>query len=180
VLFASGSGLANATMQQRLAVRLFYDILVQEGVSESIPVGRGRYTPGRSFGGPARSLVARIVKLPWIPGEAAWLREAFRLGPIRNRLMLALAYDSALRRTHRGRALRLRAVGSALITLTAVSLVLPVETILTNWLAHTGPTVSILTPTSGRRKCSHSRLPIWSCFLRPSRMPVTRSSAYQA
>jgi site-specific recombinase XerD len=101
VALDSGSGLANATLQQRLvAVRLFYDFLVEEGVRESNPVGRGRYTPGRHFGGSARPLVARMVKLPWIPGEAEWLRllEAFRFEPIRNRLMLALAYDSALRR----------------------------------------------------------------------------------
>ena len=102
VVLDSGSGLANATLQQRLvAVRLFYDFLVEEGVRESNPVGRGRYTVGRGFGGgQSRPLVARMVKLPWIPGEAEWLRllEAFRLEPIRNRLMLALAYDSALRR----------------------------------------------------------------------------------
>jgi site-specific recombinase XerD len=101
VALDSGSGLANATLQQRLvAVRLFYDFLVEEGVRESNPVGRGRYTPGRHFGGSPRPLVARMVKLPWIPGEAEWLRllEMFRLEPIRNRLMLALAYDSALRR----------------------------------------------------------------------------------
>jgi len=81
-------------------VRLFYDFLVEEGVRESNPVGRGRYTPGRHFGGQSRPLVPRMVKLPWIPGEAEWfqLLDAFRLEPIRNRLMLALAYDSALRR----------------------------------------------------------------------------------
>jgi hypothetical protein len=41
-----------------------------------------------------------MVKLPWIPGEADWLQllDAFRFEPIRSRLMLALAYDSALRR----------------------------------------------------------------------------------
>lgn len=102
VALDSGSGLANATLQQRLvAVRLFYDFLVEEGVRESNPVGRGRYTPGRGFGGGAsRPLVPRMAKLPWIPGEVEWLRllEAFRLEPVRNRLMLALAYDSALRR----------------------------------------------------------------------------------
>jgi site-specific recombinase XerD len=102
VALDSGSGLANATLQQRLVpVRLFYDFLVEEGVRESNPVGRGRYTPGRHFGGSqSRPLVARMVKLPWIPGEAEWLLllEAFRHEPIRNRLMLALAYDSALRR----------------------------------------------------------------------------------
>ena len=101
VALDSGSGLANATLQQRLVpVRLFYDFLVEEGVRESNPVGRGRYTPGRHFGGQSRPLVPRMVKLPWIPGEAEWfqLLDAFRLEPIRNRLMLALAYDSALRR----------------------------------------------------------------------------------
>jgi integrase/recombinase XerD len=43
----SGAGLANATLQQRLVpVRLFYDFLIEEGIRESNPVGRGRYTPG--------------------------------------------------------------------------------------------------------------------------------------
>ena len=80
-------------------VRLFYDFLVEEGVRESNPVGRGRYTPGRS-GGRASALVPRMVKLPWIPSEADWLRllAVFADEPIRNRVMLALAYDAALRR----------------------------------------------------------------------------------
>lgn len=52
VAIDSGAGLANATMQLRLvAVRLFYDYLVEEGLRESNPVGRGRYTPGRGFAG---------------------------------------------------------------------------------------------------------------------------------
>lgn len=100
VALDSGAGLANATLQQRLVpVRLFYDFLIEEGLRESNPVGRGRYTPGRHFGG-SRPLVARMVKLPWIPSEADWLEVlgVFRTEPIRNRLMLALAYDSALRR----------------------------------------------------------------------------------
>src|ERR1700730_5068652 len=43
VAIDSGVGLANATMQLRLvAVRLFYDHLVEEGLRESNPVGRGR------------------------------------------------------------------------------------------------------------------------------------------
>jgi len=44
--------------------------------------------------------VPRMVKLPWIPAEAEWLRilEVFRGEPARNRVMLALAYDAALRR----------------------------------------------------------------------------------
>jgi site-specific recombinase XerD len=101
VALDSGAGLANATLQQRLvAVRLFYDFLIEEGLRESNPVGRGRYTPGRHFGGHARALVPRMVKLPWIPNEAEWLAvlAVFRAEPIRNRLMLALAYDAALRR----------------------------------------------------------------------------------
>lgn len=104
VALDSGSGLANATLQQRLVpVRLFYDFLIEEGLRDSNPVGRGRYTPGRGGGhrsGGARPLVPRMVKLPWIPSEDEWAQilEVFRGEPIRNRLMLALAYDAALRR----------------------------------------------------------------------------------
>jgi integrase/recombinase XerD len=104
VALDSGAGLANATLQQRLVpVRLFYDFLVEEGLRESNPVGRGSYTPGRRFGGGAgggRPLVPRMVKLPWIPGEAEWQRVlgVFGAEPVRNRVMLALAYDAALRR----------------------------------------------------------------------------------
>lgn len=101
VALDSGSGLANATLQQRLVpVRLFYDFLVEEGVRDSNPVGRGRYTPRGHVGGHSRGLVPRMVKLPWIPGEAEWSQVlgVFRGEPIRNRVMLALAYDAALRR----------------------------------------------------------------------------------
>jgi integrase len=97
----SGVGLANATLQQRLVpVRLFFDYLIEEGVRDSNPVGRGRYTPGRRFGGQQRGLVPRLTKLPWIPSEAEWLAllAGFRGESPRNRLMLALAYDAALRR----------------------------------------------------------------------------------
>lgn len=70
----SGAGLANETLQQRLVpVRLFYDYLVEEGPRESNPVGRGRYTPGRKFGGHQRGLVPRLAKPPWIPSEQQWL-----------------------------------------------------------------------------------------------------------
>ena len=96
----SGVGLANATLQQRLvAVRLFYDTLVEDGVRPDNPVGRGRYTQGRGFGGD-RGLLPRYQKLPWIPGDEQWhaVLEGARGEPIRNRLMLALAYDAAVRR----------------------------------------------------------------------------------
>ena len=98
----SGVGLSNATMQQRLvAIRLFYDHLTEEGIRETNPVGRGRYTVGKGFGGQRqRGLLPRLEKLPWIPTDEEWkaLLEAARVEPIRNRFMLALAYDAGLRR----------------------------------------------------------------------------------
>lgn len=95
----SDAGLANATLQQRLvSVRLFFDFLMEEGLRESNPVGRGRYTPGGRFGGQQRGLVPAWTKLPWIPSEQQWLDVlAVAAGePVRNRLMLALAYDGEL------------------------------------------------------------------------------------
>ena len=92
--------LANATVQLRLtAVRLFYDYLIEEGLRQSNPVGRGRYTPGKAFGG-ERGLLARYRRLPWIPNEDEWteILKAACQEPIRNRVMLALSYDGALRR----------------------------------------------------------------------------------
>jgi integrase len=97
----SGCGLANATIQQRLVpVRLFFDLLVEEGVPDPNPVGSGRYTPGRKWGGQQRGLVPQLVKLPWIPTEQQWLDilDLAAAEPLRNRLMLAMAYDAALRR----------------------------------------------------------------------------------
>ena len=95
-------GLANATMHQRLtAVRLYHDHLVEEGIRPDNPVGRGRYTQRSGFGGARpRALIARYTTLPWIPGEEEWraMLEAAREAPLRNRLMLGLAYDAGLRR----------------------------------------------------------------------------------
>ncbi|MCX5063884.1 site-specific integrase [Streptomyces sp. NBC_00452] len=93
VVLDSGAGLANATLQQRLVpVRLFYDYLIEEGLRESNPVGRGRYTPGRKFGSHERGLVPHLVKLPWIPSEQQWLDllDVVREEPVQNRVMLAL------------------------------------------------------------------------------------------
>lgn len=95
-------GLSNATLQQRLtAVRLFFDFLVEEQLREINPVGRGRYSPGKWSMGPAeRGLIQPQHKLPWIPSDEQWLAilEATREEPLRNRVMLALAYDAGLRR----------------------------------------------------------------------------------
>ncbi len=83
-----------------MPVWLFYDFRMEEGLRGSNPVGRGRYTPGGRAGGAQRGLAPRLTRLPWIPSEQQWLRileEACR-EPARNRVMLALAYDAALRR----------------------------------------------------------------------------------
>jgi integrase/recombinase XerD len=102
VAIDSGVGLANATIQQRLvAVRLFYDHLIEEGCRKNNPVGRGRYTPGKGFGANnERGLVPRFHKLPWIPSDEQWraILNATKIEPVRNRLMFALAYDAGLRR----------------------------------------------------------------------------------
>ncbi|GJD22955.1 integrase [Rivularia sp. IAM M-261] len=98
----SGVGLANATLQQRITiVRLFYDHLIESGLREDNPVGRGKYTPGKGFNGKRdRGLIPRYKKLPWVPNNEQWqaIIEATASEPIRNRLMLSLAYDAALRR----------------------------------------------------------------------------------
>jgi len=98
----SGVGLANATIQQRLvAVRLLYDHLIEDGVRELNPVGRGRYTPGKAYGGQQdKGLLPRFHRLPWIPTDEQWrsLLDVARDESIRNRFMLGLAYDAGLRR----------------------------------------------------------------------------------
>lgn len=95
----SGVGLANATLQLRVTVvRLFYDFLVEERVRDRNPVARGyRSADGRAG---RRGLVARFDPLPWIPTDAQW-RAILGVAAgesLRNRLMLALAYDAGLRR----------------------------------------------------------------------------------
>ena len=88
-----GDLLANATIQQRVTViRLFYDYLVEESVRERNPVRHGALGIG--------GLVPRYRKLPWIPNDEQWqaVLEAARREPVRNRVMLAMSYDCALRR----------------------------------------------------------------------------------
>ncbi len=94
-------GFANATVRLRIAtVRLYYEYLTDVGVRDKNPVKKGLYTKGRTFGGGKRGLVARYEKPPWLPNETQWqaLLNAASSEPIRNRFMLALAYDGGLRR----------------------------------------------------------------------------------
>jgi integrase/recombinase XerD len=93
-------GLSNATLQLRLvAVRLFYDYLVEEGIRPRNPVGRGRRR-GTDQGPPERGLLPKLHKQPWIPSDEDWLTflAAAKAEPIRNRLMIGFAYDAGLRR----------------------------------------------------------------------------------
>src|SRR5258706_14358943 len=69
----SGTGLGNATIQQRLvAVRLFYDFLIGGGPRGSNPGRRGRYTPGRR----TRGLQPALVPRPTSPGPPPTTRNA--------------------------------------------------------------------------------------------------------
>jgi integrase/recombinase XerD len=98
----SGHGLSNATMQQRITVlRLFCDFLIEQQLRQDNPVGHGHYVPGRAFGGVRdRGLLPHYQKLPWIPSDGEWqeLLQHLRNEPLRNQVMLLLAYDGALRR----------------------------------------------------------------------------------
>jgi site-specific recombinase XerD len=98
----SGAGLSNSTLQLRVtAVRLFFDFIIEEGLRENNPVGRGRYTPGKGFGGQRdRALIPRYKKLPWIPSDEEWqaILKAVKSESLRNRTMFLLGYDAALRR----------------------------------------------------------------------------------
>ncbi|QVQ38659.1 site-specific integrase (plasmid) [Pseudochrobactrum algeriensis] len=94
--------MANASLRHRLTIiRLFYDHLVEEGLRDTNPVPRGRR--GAIDGTrhqTARGLVPVHRTLPWVPSQDQWttILKAARTEPIRNRLMLAFAYDCALRR----------------------------------------------------------------------------------
>lgn len=95
----SGSGLSNATIQQRvIAARSFYEFLVEDGLRERNPVRRGQ--SGRRGRRPRQGLVRRVERAPWIPNEWDWQKilHAVQAEPLRNRFMVALAYDGALRR----------------------------------------------------------------------------------
>src|SRR6266542_3822630 len=92
-------GLSNAAIQQRIiAARSFYEYLVEESLRERNPVRRGE--SGRQGRPPKKGLVRPIQRAPWIPNELAWasILDTSRPESLRNRLMVAMAYDGALRR----------------------------------------------------------------------------------
>jgi len=83
---------------------LLYDYLIEERIrrNQCNPVGKGKFTPGRAFAGKReRGMLRHYERMPWIPGDDEWDRilESARAEPLRNRLMLLLAYDGALRRS---------------------------------------------------------------------------------
>jgi integrase/recombinase XerD len=83
--------LSNATVQQLLTVvRLFHAFLIEDGIRPRSPVTQT---------GGSRGMVARHHKLPWIPNEEDWnsILLAARAESIRNRTMLAFAYNAGLR-----------------------------------------------------------------------------------
>ena len=94
--------LSNASLRHRLTiVRLFYDHLIEEGLRATNPVARGRrgVFDGSSSSG-LRGLIQTGRTLPWIPTSEDWdgILLVAKEESIRNRLMLALSYDCALRR----------------------------------------------------------------------------------
>lgn len=90
---------ASATLQLSLsAIRLWYDFLIYLDLCTVNPLPRSG-TPGILSSG--RGLVPRVVKLPRIPDDAQWQSFLFHAAatPLRDRLMLALTYYGALRRS---------------------------------------------------------------------------------
>lgn len=90
-------GLRNATQRQRLAaLRLFYAYVVERGERPDNPatglVG--------ADGAPLPGAAPADDRSPWVPDEGAWLDllAAASAERARTRVMLALAYDAALRR----------------------------------------------------------------------------------
>ena len=74
---------------------------MEEQIRRDHPVGRGLYTPGKGFyGARDRGLIPRYRKLPWIPDDQQWqaILQGAKEKSLRNRLMLAFAYDAGLRR----------------------------------------------------------------------------------
>lgn len=90
---------ASATLQLRLSViRLWYDFLMYQDLCTVNPLPRSGTSGMLSS---CRGLVPRVVKLPSIPDDTQWQSFLFHAAasPLRDRLMLALTYYGALRRS---------------------------------------------------------------------------------
>lgn len=85
----SEEGLATSTIKHQKAILSgYYEHLVDEDIISKNPFRSRKNTA--SF----------TCKLPWIPNDEEWqqILEQFQNEPLRNQLMLAFAYDGALRR----------------------------------------------------------------------------------
>lgn len=97
---ATDRHLADATIQQRLVTaRLFFDFCLQRQLRQNPtnPVPRGSRHGAHPVPGPVR----RRRRLPWIPSDAQWraiVADLFAHESLRNRALIVLAYDAALRR----------------------------------------------------------------------------------
>ncbi|UOR00133.1 site-specific integrase (plasmid) [Hymenobacter sp. 5317J-9] len=94
-------GFANATVRLRLTtVRLYYKYLKGTEVLATNPVEEGVYGWGKRYSKARRGWVARLEKEFWLPNARQWqaILDAASSECIRNRFMLALAYDAGLRR----------------------------------------------------------------------------------
>ena len=102
VTSAPGEGLSPNTIQQRIVTaRLFYDFCIYRGYRENKvnPLPRGN--PGYGDTPPQRGIVSHKKRLPWIPSDQEWERLITHMllhEPVRNQIMILLAYDGALRR----------------------------------------------------------------------------------
>jgi site-specific recombinase XerD len=91
------AGLRSATLLQRLtALRIFYAFIVDRGDRADNPAAN-LSLPGQAV---PRDQTTIAERAPWIPSEPEWLNvlTVARAARPRTRLMLALAYEGALRR----------------------------------------------------------------------------------
>ncbi len=96
----STSGLSDVTIARRLStVRQWYDFLQCDQIVARNPVPRG--SRGGRGERPRRGPTPTVKKTPWIPNEHEWeaIVSAVAAEPLRNRIMFALCYECALRRT---------------------------------------------------------------------------------
>ena len=100
---AAGGVLSPATIGQRVvAIRAYADYLIDRQILTRNPVSRGqvRWTSEGAAIPTRRGLVPSISKVPRLPSEEQWHRflAVLQKSIVRDRLMVTLAYDGALRR----------------------------------------------------------------------------------